>query len=113
MQNFYGYCENKEETKILSYLSTDKYITSTEISRLTGFSGDKIRNLINSMRTNSIPIVACNKGYRLTESSEEIQEEIDSLLGRISAIHRALIGLKRAKSAAMFYERENQNKNAA
>lgn len=113
MRNFYDYCNTKEERKVLSYIAYDKYITSTEISRLTGYSGKKIRDLVNSMRTNSVPIVACNKGYRLTESSEEIQEEIDSLLRRISAMHRALIGLKRAKSTAEFYERENQNKNAA
>lgn len=109
MQNFYSYCENTEETKILSYLSTDKYITSTEISRLTGYSTINIRKLINSMRTNSIPIIASNKGYKLTESSEEIQKEIDSLLTRISAMYRSLKGLKRAKSSAMFYERENKH----
>lgn len=50
------------------------------------------------MRSNGIPIVACSKGYRLTDSAQDVSDQIESLLGRINSINNAIDGLKKAKS---------------
>ena len=49
------------------------------------------------MRSNGIPIVACGKGYRLTNSAQDVSDQIESLLGRINSIYNAIDGLEKAK----------------
>lgn len=91
-------CNSKEELAVLELIREDQYITSTEISLHTRLSTQQIREQINHMRSNGIPIVACSKGYRLTDSAQDVSDQIESLLGRINSINNAIDGLKKAKS---------------
>lgn len=91
-------CNSKDELAVLELIREDQYITSTEISLHTRLSTQQIREQINHMRSNGIPIVACSKGYRLTDSAQDVSDQIESLLGRINSINNAIDGLKKAKS---------------
>lgn len=90
-------CNTKEELAVLELIREDQYITSTEISLHTRLGTQQIREQINHMRSNGIPIVACNKGYRLTNSAQDVSNQIESLLGRINSIYNAIDGLEKAK----------------
>ena len=91
-------CNSKDELAVLKLIREDQYITSSEISLHTRLDTQHIRKHINHMRSNGIPIVACSKGYRLTNSAQDVSDQIESLLGRINSIYNAIEGLEKAKN---------------
>lgn len=69
-------------------------IPSSSISEAFGISGQVVRRLVNTARTNGDPICSCGRGYYIAKDRDEIQKTIESLSGRISAISSAISGLR-------------------
>ena len=86
--------------KILLRATEVRPITSFEIVMevLDEFPGSKcsssmIRNVINKLRQNNIPVIANRHGYYISYKEEDILKQIDSLDCRIAAIELAKRGL--------------------
>jgi len=59
----------------------------------------KVRSAINILRRQEIPVIANNRGYYISDDIGDINNQIESLQNRISAITLAIDGLKNCRIA--------------
>ena len=64
--------------------------------RQSGKEGADMRAIIHRLRTNGWPICACDKGYYLAQTKEELAKFIVALEKRIKSQREAVKGLNRA-----------------
>lgn len=69
-------------------------ISSTELSKTYGISGQGIRQIINAARICGYPICSCQKGYYYSELPQDIQRTVSSLQHRITSMQGAIDGLR-------------------
>lgn len=73
--------------------SSEKPVSSYEITDAIGISGVAIRRAVNKARCNGIPICSCDKGYFYSEDKNEIINTIQSLVNRTISVEKAVNGL--------------------
>lgn len=72
----------------------DNPICSKDISSVFGIPCTAVRRMINTARSNGVPICSCQNGYYITDKSDEIKATINSLRGRIHKMECAIAGLE-------------------
>ena len=81
-------------------------ITSTEIERAANIHGSTIRNIVNNLRANFVPIASDSNGYFIAENPDELNHTIAQINSRIHKMIKAREGLKKAQKNML---EENKN----
>ena len=71
-------------------------ISSRELERALGISGNELRRRINRLRRDTVPIAADQRGYYYAETAAEVYDTIRSLQKMRSGLDAAISGLERA-----------------
>ena len=71
-------------------------ISSRELERVLGISGNELRRKINRLRQEAVPIAADRRGYDYAETAAEVYATIRSLEKMRSGLDAAISGLERA-----------------
>ena len=71
-------------------------ISSRELERALGISGNELRRKINQLRQEAVPIAADRRGYYYAETAAEVYATIRSLEKMRSGLDAAISGLERA-----------------
>ena len=71
-------------------------IKSHNIEKMFGVSGLQVRQAVNFLRCDSIPIGSGTTGYYFITSPEEKEKTLSHLRGRIIGISKSITGLKQA-----------------
>ena len=71
-------------------------ISSRELERVLGISGNELRRKINRLRQGAVPIAADRRGYYYAETAAEVYATIRSLEKMRSVLDAAISGLERA-----------------
>lgn len=84
---------------ITNYISThskgrEQPILGSHIAKALGITGVKVRKQINDARSCGDPICSSSRGYYIASSKEELNDTIESMLGRIEGFSRAVAGLQ-------------------
>lgn len=81
--------------EIVEYIITrgDEPISAKNLSKIFGCPDVTIRRFINQARLEGYPICSCGKGYYYSNSKEDINRTIASLMHRITSIQNAVNGL--------------------
>lgn len=69
-------------------------IKSFQLERLTNLTGSQIRERVNELRCNEVPVCSGRSGYYIAASREELNHTIAQLNSRVSQINKAIKGLK-------------------
>lgn len=69
-------------------------IKSFQLERLTNLTGSQIRECVNELRCNGVPICSGRSGYYIAATKEELNHTIAQLTSRVSQINKAIKGLK-------------------
>lgn len=70
-------------------------ISSRELERVLGISGNELRRRINLLRRDTVPIAADQRGYYFAETAE-VYDTIRGLQKMRSGLDAAISGLERA-----------------
>lgn len=73
----------------------EKAITSKELERTFKCRSVDIREMVNQLRCNAVPICSCTRGYFYAENNFDVEDTIIHLNGRIKRIKDARDGLER------------------
>lgn len=101
-----GDCYSKDESfieiaeELLEHLkenhnSEKTAIKSGGICELYSIHKEKVRAVVNYLRSISCPVCSSSRGYWYSEKPEDIAKTLNHLEGRISGMNRAITGLKR------------------
>ena len=71
-------------------------ISSRELERVLGISGNELRRKINRLRQEAVAIAADRRGYYYAETAAEVYATIRSLEKMRSGLDAAISGLERA-----------------
>ena len=71
-------------------------ISSRELERVLGISGNELRRRINLLRRDTVPIAADQRGYYFAETAAEVYDTIGGLQKMRSGLDAAISGLERA-----------------
>ena len=71
-------------------------VSSRELERALGISGNELRRKINQLRQEAVPIAADRWGYYYAETAAEVYATIRSLEKMRSGLDAAISGLERA-----------------
>ena len=71
-------------------------ISSRELERVLGISGNELRRRINRLRRDTVPIAADQRGYYFAETAAEVYDTIRSLQKMRGGLDAAISGLERA-----------------
>lgn len=71
-------------------------VSSRELERALGISGNELRRHINRLRRGTVPIAADQRGYYYAETAAEVYATIRSLEKMRSGLDAAISGLERA-----------------
>lgn len=71
-------------------------VSSRELERALGISGNELRRKINRLRQEAEPIAADRRGYYYAETAAEVYATIRSLEKMRSGLDAAISGLERA-----------------
>ena len=71
-------------------------VSSRELERTLGISGNELRRHINRLRRGTVPIAADQRGYYYAETAAEVYATIRSLEKMRSGLDAAISGLERA-----------------
>lgn len=69
-------------------------IKSFQLERMTDLTGNQIRECVNELRCNGVPVCSGRSGYYIAESKDELNRTIAQLNSRVSQINKAIKGLK-------------------
>ena len=70
-------------------------ISSRELERVLGISGNELRRRVNRLRQDTVPIAADQRGY-FAETAAEVYDTIRGLQKMRSGLDAAISGLERA-----------------
>lgn len=84
---------------ITNYIHThskgkEQPIPGSHIAKALGITGVKVREQINDARSCGDPICSSHRGYYIASSKDDLNDTIESMLGRIEGINRAVAGLR-------------------
>jgi len=74
-------------------------VLSKELERHFGVSGKELRDQVNALRREGIPIASDQNGYFYAKTEAEVRMTIRHMRNRISGISAAIIGLRRSLAA--------------
>lgn len=78
------------------HLGASNAATSRELEQVFGIRGKKLRDMVNALRRDGVPIASSSAGYFFAETEQEVRSTIAHLTGRISGIAAAIRGLNRS-----------------
>lgn len=79
-----------------SHLGSAKAATSRELERTFSVTGKDLRQLVNGLRRDGVPIASDGSGYYYAATEQEVRATIAHLTRRISGIAAAIHGLNRS-----------------
>lgn len=94
MKNKVDILKLKEDLQDHFIILNGGWTSSKGLEAWFGVSGSSIRKAVHMLRTEGVPIVSGQKGYRLTSDVDEILNMAESLDRRASYIREASAGLK-------------------
>ena len=71
-------------------------VTSRELETAFDVKGKDLRNIINALRRDGVPIASSGSGYFYAATAQEVRHTIAHMTHRISGISAAIRGLTRA-----------------
>ncbi len=71
-------------------------VSSRELERALGISGNELRRRINRLRRDTVPIAADQRGYYYAETAAEVYDTIRNLQKMRGGLDAAIAGLERA-----------------
>lgn len=71
-------------------------ISSRELERALGISGNELRRRINRLRRDTVPIAADQRGYYYAETAAEVYDTIRGLQKMRGGLDAVISGLERA-----------------
>lgn len=71
-------------------------VSSRELERTLGISGNELRRRINRLRRDTVPIAADQRGYYYAETAAEVYDTIRSLQKMRCGLDAAISGLEHA-----------------
>jgi biotin operon repressor len=74
-------------------------VTSRELEYTLRISGKELRDLVNALRRDGIPIASDQSGYFYAKTETEVRLTIRHMRNRISGISAAITGLRRSLAA--------------
>ncbi|TCK89048.1 hypothetical protein EDC19_2462 [Natranaerovirga hydrolytica] len=74
-------------------------VISKTLERALGISGKELRDLVNALRREGIPIASDQSGYFYAKTEAEVRLTIRHMRNRISGISAAVSGLRRSLAA--------------
>ena len=80
---------------VLAIVIVPQVIKSGAICELYSIHKEKVRAVVNYLRSISCPVCSSSRGYWYSEKPEDIAKTLNHLEGRISGMNRAITGLKR------------------
>ena len=80
----------------IGYRGRANVISSRELERALGISGNELRRRINRLRRDTVPIAADQRGYYYAETAAEVYDTIRSLQKMRGGLDAAISGLERA-----------------
>lgn len=90
-----------EKARLAEYLEqyhkgASNAATSRELELAFSIKGIQIRQMVNALRREGVPIGSSGAGYFFSDSEQEVRDTIAHLAGRISGIAAAIRGLNRS-----------------
>lgn len=78
------------------YHNTEKTaVKSGEICELFSVPKERLRSIVNYLRSAEIPVCSSQRGYWYSENQEDIEKTLSHLEGRVRGINRAIKGLRK------------------
>ncbi|NNJ28572.1 hypothetical protein [Lacrimispora defluvii] len=74
-------------------------VTSRTLEQVLCVSGKELRDLVNALRREGIPIASDQSGYFYAKTEAEVRLTIRHMKNRISGISAAIAGLRRSLAA--------------
>lgn len=74
-------------------------VLSKELERSFGVSGKELRDQVNALRRDGVPIASDQNGYFYAKTKAEVRMTIRHMRNRIAGISAAIIGLRRSLAA--------------
>ncbi|MDD3780639.1 hypothetical protein [Pelotomaculum terephthalicicum] len=74
-------------------------VISKELERSFGVSGKELRDQVNALRREGVPIASDQNGYFYAKTEAEVRMTIRHMRNRISGISAAITGLRRSLAA--------------
>lgn len=74
-------------------------VTSKILEHALSVSGKELRDLVNALRREGIPIASDQNGYFYAKTEKEVRMTIRHMRNRISGISAAISGLRRSLAA--------------
>jgi biotin operon repressor len=74
-------------------------VISKTLEQALGISGKELRDLVNALRREGIPIASDQSGYFYAKTEAEVRMTIRHMRNRISGISAAISGLRRSLAA--------------
>ena len=74
-------------------------VISKELERSFGVSGKELRDQVNALRREGVPIASDQNGYFYAKTEAEVRLTIRHMRNRISGISAAITGLRRSLAA--------------
>lgn len=74
-------------------------VISRELERHFGVSGKELRDQVNALRREGVPIASDQNGYFYAKTEAEVRMTIRHMRNRISGISAAITGLRRSLAA--------------
>lgn len=92
-----------ERERFIGYLKTyhlgaERAITSKIMESLFNMKGKELRNLVNVLRQEGVPICSDGNGYYYAKDEQEIRTTIKHMKNRIAGISAAINGLQQCLS---------------
>lgn len=78
------------------HLGAPRAATSRELERAFAVTGKELRQLVNRLRREGVPIASDGSGYYYAATEQEVRATIAHLTRRISGIAAAIHGLNRS-----------------
>ena len=95
---------NFEEYMKAKHNGRSRAIKSQQLERLFNCNGVRIREKVNELRSEGVPICSCQSGYYYSENVSDIKDTIIRLNSRVKKITIAENGLRR-----FFKDKENSD----
>jgi biotin operon repressor len=89
---------------LIDFSSKEKVISGREIAKRFDIDRIEVRHLINKARCEGIPICSNTSGYYYSTDVDEVRKTVDSLVGRISSMSKAITGLRSFRERAEYYD---------
>ena len=78
------------------HLGERNAVTGRELEAAFRVKSIEIRNMVNTLRREGVPIASRGSGYYYADAAQEVQNTIVQMTNRIVGIHAAIEGLKKS-----------------